>query len=132
MRTIIIASLLLLTACTTTPATTPTTVAETLLSANLTLTDRGPVTQPFLTVEGHVYEVDGGELQLYTYATDVAAQADAAKISPAGEIEGTMVHWMAQPHFYRRGNTLAIYVGASQMTLDALQRTLGAPFAEHP
>ena len=57
-----IALLLLLAACTTAgPAAT-----EDLRAAGLTLTDRGAVEQPFLTVTGRVYEVEGGELQLYT------------------------------------------------------------------
>ena len=43
-----------------------------------------------------------------------------------------MISWMAQPHFYRRGNTLAIFVGSGQGTLETLQRVLGAPFAERP
>lgn len=105
-------------------------VAEELRGAGLAMTDRGPVEQPFLSVGGRVYEVEEGELQLYTYASESAAQADAAKISPSGQIEGTMVHWMAPPHFYRRGNTIAIYVGSGARTLDTLRQVLGAPFAE--
>jgi hypothetical protein len=123
-----IALLLLLAACTTaTPGAT-----EDLRAAGLTLSDRGAVEQPFLTAKGQVYEVEGGELQLYTYPSEAAAQADAAKISPAGDIEGTMISWMAQPHFYRRGNTVAIFVGSGPRTLETLQRVLGAPFAEKP
>lgn len=123
------AALLLLVSCAAQQTATGS-VADQLRTAGLTMTDRGPVSQPFLGTEGRVYEVEGGELQLYTYAGESAAQADAAKISPTGHIEGTMVHWMAQPHFYRRGNTLAIYVGASPRTLQTLQQILGAPFAE--
>jgi predicted small secreted protein len=122
-----LATLLLLAACTTTSG-----AADDLRTAGLTLTDAGEVEQPFLTAKGRVYAVEGGDLQLYTYASEAAAQQDAAKISPSGEIEGVQVSWMAQPHFYRRGNVLAIYVGFEPKTLEALQRVLGAPIAEKP
>jgi len=103
--------------------------AQELRAAGLTMTDRGEVEQPFLSVKGRVYEVRGGDLQVYSYPTEAAAQADASKISPEGQIEGTMVHWMAPPHFYRRGDTLAIYVGNDAGTLSTLDRVLGPPFA---
>ena len=131
MRTAI--ALLLLVSCAAQPATHDSAaVLDDLRAAGLTMTDGGPVEQPFLTAKGRVYAVEGGDLQLYTYASESAAQADAAKISPAADIEGMKVSWMAPPHFYRRGNTLAIYVGTDPRTLGALQRVLGAPFAEHP
>ena len=129
MRTMrMLAAILLLTACTTANSS----IVEDLRAAGLTLTDGGEVEQPFLSTKGRVYAVEGGDLQLYTYASEAAARQDAAKISPSGEIEGVQVAWMAQPHFYRRGNVLAIYVGFEPKTLEALQRALGAPIAEKP
>ena len=126
----IAAALLLLISCAAQPAASNNVVEE-LRAAGLALTDRGPVEQPFFSVKGRVYEVEGGELQLYTYASEAAAQADASKVSPEAEIPGTMVHWMAPPHFYRRGDTVAIFVGSGDRTLGALERVLGAPYARH-
>ncbi|HYC91835.1 MAG TPA: hypothetical protein VEO54_21660 [Thermoanaerobaculia bacterium] len=123
----IVAAILLLAACTTTSG-----IPDDLRAAGLTLTDGGEVEQPFLSAKGRVYAIEGGDLQLYTYPDEAAARQDAAKISPSGQIEGVQVSWMAQPHFYRRGNVLAIYLGFEPKTLEALQRVLGAPIAEKP
>jgi hypothetical protein len=124
---------LLLVSCAAQPANrNDSAVVDELRAAGLTLADRGPVEQPFLSLGGRVYEVEGGELQVYVYSSESAAQADAAKISPDGKVEAMQISWMAQPHFYRRGSTLAIYVGSNALALDALQQVLGAPFAEHP
>ena len=106
-------------------------VADELRAAGLAMADRGEVEQPFLAVKGRVYEVDGGDLQLYSYPSEEAAKADAAKISPDGEISMVQVHWMAPPHFYRRGSTLAIYVGTAPGALTPLEQVLGVPFAVH-
>ena len=126
----IVLTILLLTACSAT--TSNSSLVDELRAAGLTLTDGGEVEQPFLATKGRVYAVEGGDLQLYTYASEAAAQQDAAKISPSGQIEGVQISWMAQPHFYRRGNVLAIYVGTEPATLEALQRVLGAPIAVKP
>ncbi|HEX6087167.1 MAG TPA: hypothetical protein VF266_21740 [Thermoanaerobaculia bacterium] len=123
-----LAIVLLLTACT----TANTSLVDDLRAAGLTVTDGGEVEQPFLGTKGRVYSIEGGDLQLYTYPSEAAAQQDAAKISPDGQIEGVQVSWMAQPHFYRSGNVLAIYLGFEPKTLEALQRVLGAPIAEKP
>jgi hypothetical protein len=106
-------------------------VAQELRAAGLAMADRGEVEQPFLAVKGRVYEVEGGDLQLYSYPSEEAARADAAKISPDGEISMVQVHWMAPPHFYRRGSTMAIYVGTSPGALTPLEQVLGVPFAVH-
>ena len=127
MRTLA-AVLFLLAAC----STANSSIAEELRTSGLALSDAGEVEQPFLSVKGRVYTIEGGDLQVYTYASEAAAQADAAKISPAGEIENAQVHWMAPPHFYRTGNTLAIYIGNAPGALEVLRRVLGAPFAEKP
>lgn len=127
------ALLLLLVSCASQPPAGGTSsAASELRAAGLTVTDGGPVEQPFLSVKGRVYAVDGGDLQLYSYATEAEALADTSGISPDAEIEGVKVSWMAAPHFYRRGNTVAIYVGSDVRALAVLQRVLGSPFAKHP
>ncbi len=90
----------------------------------------GQVSQPFFGVPGQVIRVDDGEVQVFVYASEEAAQQDAAKVSPdGGTIDTTMVTWVAPPHFYRRGNLLVIYLGGEPTIQKALADALGPQFA---
>jgi hypothetical protein len=40
-----------------------------------------------------------------------------------------MVGWLAAPHFYKEGRTLALYVGDDQAILELLEGALGSQFA---
>jgi hypothetical protein len=101
-----------------------------LKAAGLTLDPAGPVQQPFLTGSGTAF--NRGAVQIFEYADAAAAGQDAAKIKPDGSVAGTNVGWLAQPHFYRSGRLLLIYLGADAPTLNTLSVVLGAPFATGP
>lgn len=104
-------------------------VIEELRAAGLRVEDVGPIEQEFFSVPAHVYRVEENDLQVYHYASDEAAAADAATVSPNGAIGGAMPMWIAPPHFFRRGNTIAIYLGENARVLTELERLLGRQFA---
>ncbi|HUS14978.1 MAG TPA: hypothetical protein VM536_08155 [Chloroflexia bacterium] len=115
-----------------TPGSLPATAGQAelvaaLQAAGLTLAPGGPVQQPFLAVPGAAF--NRGDVQVFEYADAAAAGADAAKIQADGSIPGVMVDWMAQPHFYRTGRLVVIYLGADPAALKALDSLLGPAFA---
>lgn len=122
---------LLLLACTASqPASQPATVGDELRAAGLQLEDAGEVEQPFFPVPARVYVVEGGDLQVYQFASDEAAAAHAAKVSPNGSSIGTSsMHWMAPPHWFRRGATIVNYLGDNPRVLAELERLMGRQFA---
>ena len=90
----------------------------------------GEISQPFFSVKGQGISVNGENVQVFIYASPSVAEADAKLVSPDGGSVGTnMMSWMAPPHFYRKGELIALYVGQDQAVVDALVAVLGAQFA---
>ena len=85
-----------------------------------------------MSVTGEAFQAGNEAIQVFEYADQGAAEKDSAKIHPDGTIDGTNVGWMAQPHFYRAGRIIAIYIGTDQKVLAALDSTIGPPFATGP
>jgi hypothetical protein len=105
-------------------------LVDALRAAGATVAPAGDVSQPFLSVAGQVLTVNGQALQVFEYADAAAAEADAATISPdARSTTTTMITWVADPHVYRIGPVIAIYVGADAGTLQLLEQVLGPQFA---
>ncbi|HUP61360.1 MAG TPA: hypothetical protein VNA69_13165 [Thermoanaerobaculia bacterium] len=100
-----------------------------LRAAGLSVEDAGPIEQSFFSVPAHVYLVEGNDLQVYRYASEQAAATDAAKVTPNGAIGTSMPHWIAPPHFFRRADTIAIYLGTNARVLAELERLMGKQFA---
>jgi hypothetical protein len=69
------------------------------------------------------------ELQVYDYADAATAAADAGQILPDGNLETTMIEWLAPPHFFGAGRVLVLYLGSDQRVLDLLTAVLGPQFA---
>ena len=85
---------------------------------------------PFMSVPGQILIVNGGPVTVFEYASDAAAVADAARVSPASCFFGsTMITWIAPPSFYRQGPLIAIHAGTAESVLRPLTRVLGEPFA---
>jgi hypothetical protein len=112
-------------------------LVEHLRSSGLTVEPAGEIEQPFFTPQARVIRIGttsnaqprGGEAQVYEYATEQQAAADAAKVSSDGSINGSMPHWIAPPHFFRRRNLLVLYLGSDETTLLNLRGFLGNEFA---
>ena len=105
-------------------------LADELRAAGLKVDDAGEVEQPFFPVPAHVYVVEGGDVQVYTFASDEVAESEAKKVSPNGSTIGTSsMHWMAPPHWFRRGSTIVNYLGSNAKVLAELERLMGKQFA---
>jgi hypothetical protein len=101
-----------------------------LQAAGLTVESGEAVTQPFFTVPGQTLKINGQDIQVFAYDTAQALETEAAQISPDASTIGTnMPSWMSDPHFYKLGNMLVLYVGQDQKILDILAGTLGPQFA---
>jgi hypothetical protein len=101
-----------------------------LQAAGLTVESGAAVTQPFFTVPGQTLKINGQDVQVFAYDTAQAMEAEASQISPDASTIGTsMPSWMSDPHFYKLGNMLVLYVGQDQKILDILSGALGPQFA---
>jgi hypothetical protein len=105
-------------------------VLQRLRQDGLAAEPAGPLSQPFLSVPGRLIAVGDEQVQVFEYADERSAQADAARISPDGsKVGNTHVDWFRPVHFYRRGHVLAVYVGDRPDIKTALERLLGPQFA---
>ncbi len=104
-------------------------LAERLQAGGLRVALVEEIEQPFFTARARVYRVEGDDLQVYQYPGAAAAQRDAARVSPDGSIGGSMPHWIAAPHFFRRENLVVLYLGSNARVIDALRGELGPQFA---
>jgi hypothetical protein len=87
-----------------------------LRGVGATVVHTGSVTQPFFAVSGQVITVNGEQVQIYEYADEETANADAARISvDGGTIGNTIVDWSAPPHFYKKGQLIVLYVGINHL-----------------
>lgn len=109
------------------------TLIDHLRSAGASVEPFGKVSQAFFSVESQVITVNGGEVHVFEHADVAAADAEAEHISPDGSAFGrpptTMVHWVATPHFYKRGRLIVLYLGHDTLVTRALEAGLGPQFA---
>jgi len=91
-----------------------------------TVESAGPVSQPFFVPEGRLIQVDGNDVQVFEFPTELDAQAAAEKGDSIGT---TMILWVEAPHFYRSGKLIVIYIGEEGAVVDALEVVLGAQIA---
>ena len=101
-----------------------------LRARKLRVESAGKIVQAFFTVAGRVILVNGQDLQVFQYPDASRTNAQAALVSPDGmTVATTKVHWLAPPHFYKRGRLLVIYLGDDGDVLRALEAALGPQFA---
>jgi hypothetical protein len=105
-------------------------VVAALQAAGLTVEQGEAVNQPFFTVPGQTFKINGQDVQVFVFDTAQAMKTEAAQISADASTIGTnMPTWMSDPHFYKLGNMLVLYVGQDQKILDILSGILGPQFA---
>ena len=99
-------------------------------AAGVTVEQLGSVEQPFFTAPGQSITVNGETLQVYTYETPETLEADASQVAPDASTVGTsMPAWVDDPHFFKSGRLLVLYVGQNQKILDLLEGAFGPQFA---
>jgi hypothetical protein len=88
------------------------------------------VEQPFFSVAGKMISVGGADVQVFEYATAADAAREAAPVSPDGSsVGGSKPMWIGDPHFFRSGRLIVLYVGDDAKVLRTLTRVLGKQFA---
>ncbi len=103
---------------------------DNLREAGATVAPAGEMTQPFFSVNGRVIAVNDGDVQVFEYEDADTADAQAALVSPDGSSVGTTsILWVAPPHFYKAGRLVVLYVGESDIVIEALETVLGPQFA---
>lgn len=101
-------------------------LVDALRAQGATVEPSGDVSQPFFTVEGQVIQVNSQDVQVFEYADEAAAGAEAELVAPDGSSVGTsMVTWVDSPHFYHAGRLIVLYVGDDAATIDLLETVLG-------
>lgn len=141
-RSLVLGAVLHVLACGSTPPTlapgTQVPGPETIALA-ATLGQQGPLTfmevmpssaHPYFRVPAARYLLNGESLYAFEYASAAEATADAGRIAPDGYSIGvTQISWISEPHFYRSGAVVVLYVGKQADTLALLQRVLGQQIA---
>ena len=85
---------------------------------------------PYFSTPAARYAVNGESLYFFEYATEDDAGGEAGGIAPDGASIGmSQVSWVADPHFYRSGGVIALYVGRQSATLALLEKVLGQQIA---
>lgn len=88
------------------------------------------VEQPFFSVSAVLLNTAETGIQVFEYADEAAAQADSESVASDGSSVGTsMPFWVDDPHFFRSGKLVVLYLGSDQSLLTALEAVLGPQFA---
>jgi hypothetical protein len=99
--------------------------------ASVTLAEVMPTSaHPYFSMPAVRYVVNGENLYAFEYPTEGNAEVEASRVAPDGASVGTtQVSWVSDPHFYRSGRVIALYVGRQSAMLDLFQRVLGQQIA---
>ncbi len=85
---------------------------------------------PYFPTPAARYVVNGESLYMFEYPSEGTAEAEASRIAPDGASVGmSQVSWISDPHFYRSGRVVALYVGRQPSMLGLLQSVLGRQIA---
>ncbi|MBI2938278.1 MAG: hypothetical protein HYY22_08730 [Thaumarchaeota archaeon] len=96
----------------------------------VTVEPDGEVSQPFFSVKGQLFKVNGDTLQVYVYNNNHDAIGEAARVSQDGFTVGnTKVEWISPPHFYQTGKMIVIYLGDDAKMKQVLEKVVGYQFA---
>jgi ketosteroid isomerase-like protein len=105
-------------------------LASQLQTAGLKVERKGSVRQPFFAVPAKVLAIGADEIEVFEFARAQDAEKAAATVSADGGTIGTSaMHWMAPPHFHRRGRTILIHLGSTAEVQSAIEGMAGAAFA---
>lgn len=84
---------------------------------------------PFFSVPPKVIDVDGEYILIYSYLTKEDMEKDASAIHPDGNIGNASISYIADPHYFKKGNVIAHYAGQNKVILQNLKNIFGQQFA---
>lgn len=103
---------------------------RTLVSKGADVVEGEAVEQPFIPVEGKILKVNGADVQVFEFASNSDMEQTAAAISADGGSAGTtMITWVDDPHFFKAGRILALYVGSDEEIVKLLEDAILPQFA---
>src|SRR5262245_21092396 len=134
------AVLVLLVACSSPVGPTSSTALDRFVAAlrqqGLTVSLAGqisPSNNGFFSVPAYQLRVNDSPINAFVYPSTNAAAAEAALISKDGQPSPTArVSWVSTHRFYRQEEMIVLYVGCAAEIVQALQVTVGGPFAVGP
>ena len=101
-----------------------------LQTAGMTVESAGAISQPLFSVPGQGITVNGQEVQVYVFDAPEAMESAAAQVSGDASTIGTnMPTWTSDPHLFKAGNLVVVYVGQDQKIMDILTGAFGPQFA---
>jgi hypothetical protein len=102
-----------------------------LQAAGATTEINDSISQEFFSVEGQFITINGTEdIQVFEYPSGEEMESDASQIAPdGGSIGTTMINWVDNPHFYKSGRILILYIGNNETILSLLEKVMGKQFA---
>jgi hypothetical protein len=109
-------------------------LVDNLRKAGAVVEPGGQVGPDLLSAKRMVMTVNDSNVTVWEYDDAAAADAEAAHISPDGfsirtDTKGICIGWVAQPHFYKAGKLIVLYVGESEAVTNVLESVLGQQFA---
>lgn len=110
-----------------------------LRARGATVRDAGAASTQTFRGAGHGLTVNGTHVAVYEYGTIIAAQYDAARVTPDGSTfrggfgplggGGVVVDWIATPHHFMKGRVIVTYIGDDGAIVGLLTGVLGPQFA---
>ena len=94
-------------------------VMRVLIETGATLELGDTVENDYLTVPGQILNINGEEVQIYTYTSAEDVDLQASQIPETADPED-------RPHVYRMGRMLVLYTGGDPGVQDLLEDVLGA------
>lgn len=84
----------------------------------------------FFSVQAKQLTINGDDVHVFEYATEMIATSEASTVAAAGTPIGTtQVTWISPPRFYKRDRFILLYVGTTIEVVRALDAVFGEPFA---
>ena len=85
---------------------------------------------PFFSVQAKRLRINGDDVYVFEYSTDVVAKSEASTVSSSGTPIGTtQTMWISPPRFYKRDRFILLYIGTAMTVVRALEAVSGKPFA---
>ncbi len=86
----------------------------------------GDVTIPFFSVKGHLIRVNGNDVQVFEFddPNTAAAQLVALQSAATSQAEGTRTP-SPEPHIYKKGRIIVVYVGNDKNVQSMLGSIMG-------
>ncbi|GAE35158.1 hypothetical protein [Halalkalibacter akibai] len=77
-----------------------------------------------------ILKLDDGRIHIFEFRDPIEMENESLFVSKDGfRIGHSFYSWVSQPHFYKKGNIIVLYVGENKEIIRCLDKLLGKPFA---